>query len=254
MNSIYKELKQRIDQHKQDLIREIKAFVNSLETENRLIVEQNDKIQEFQELMNEFFKEKTTPFLVFLALKIKDALSLALSKFDEEPEYEMVRPIEEALGIKDGKIQKYRDGKMTVLYAIGALKVLENDMAMLLRGSFMGTTLKKDLAAAAERIVSRKHHDFFEVYTVGAIYQSYNAAVYKLGTEYGYPRFKYLGGLIEESRDFCVERNGHEFTREQGWEWNDMEWKGKIPGVSFFIQVGGYNCRHYLEWVKDGKD
>jgi len=52
--------------------------------------------------------------------------------------------------------------------------------------------------------------------------------------------FVYEGSIIESSREFCIERHGKEFTRADGESWNDEEWKGKIPDVDFFDQVGGF--------------
>lgn len=64
-------------------------------------------------------------------------------------------------------------------------------------------------------------------------------------------KFVYTGGLVERSRDFCIERDGLEFWRYQAEAWNDLDWAGKIEGVDFFVQVGGWNCRHYLEWLRN---
>ena len=61
--------------------------------------------------------------------------------------------------------------------------------------------------------------------------------------------FYYAGDIIKSSRPFCITRAGKIYTREQGEEWQDMEWQGKIPGQDFFTQRGGYNCRHNLMWV-----
>ena len=58
----------------------------------------------------------------------------------------------------------------------------------------------------------------------------------------------YLGGLTKDSREFCVERNGKNFTREEIEDWNKLTWHGKIPGIDVKTQCGGYRCVHYIIW------
>jgi len=76
----------------------------------------------------------------------------------------------------------------------------------------------------------------------------------------------YQGGTIKDSRDFCIERNGKVFTREEiqlfgtpqdkfGGYTNKSagEFKGKFkPSTKVYdpeTDLGGYNCRHHLGWI-----
>ena len=61
--------------------------------------------------------------------------------------------------------------------------------------------------------------------------------------------FIYNGGEIKTTRDFCEQRNGNIYTREEGLEWNTLDWQGKKPGHNVLNDAGGYNCRHYLDWI-----
>lgn len=61
--------------------------------------------------------------------------------------------------------------------------------------------------------------------------------------------FIYNGGEIKTTRDFCEQRNGNTYTREEGLEWNALDWQGKKPGHNVLNDAGGYNCRHYLDWI-----
>lgn len=61
--------------------------------------------------------------------------------------------------------------------------------------------------------------------------------------------FRYTGGLISDSRVFCVERNGKYFHKEEVREWGvrPKQWQGrdKITDKStIFTVLGGYNCKH----------
>jgi two-component sensor histidine kinase len=64
---------------------------------------------------------------------------------------------------------------------------------------------------------------------------------------------KYAGPDDEVTRDFCSEKVGKMFTAEQikSWPANQSPWDGMIPNTdrgSIFVNLGGYNCRHILEW------
>lgn len=249
LKTLYDQLMRRMAQHRKLLESHIKEFVDGLDTQGGIVVGGTEEIPRLHTHMDKFFADHTTPFLAFLAERIRRALKHVQESFDGD--YEDVKHIERALGIEGKRIVKFRDGAMTVLYGIGALKVLENDLVLMLNNSLNGEVKRKDLQQNMLRIVSRKYHDFFHTYAALALTQSYNTAQLVYAKKRGYKKFIYVGGLVEDSRDFCVERAGHEFSYEQGKEWDDMWWKGKIEGVPFFIQAGGWNCGHYIEWIKD---
>lgn len=252
LNRIYKETKPEIDKLKKELLSMVRDFIYDLETEDRVIVLQRRKLAEFQARFESFTNNRTAPVLKHLGRKIRDALVLSVENFKEDgAEIDDVAYIEQALGIHNGKIYRQRNGKMTVLFSLGAMSVIENDILILINSSFTGMVTRTDLWGAAERSINRKFYDFFEVYAMGAIFQAYNAAQLSFARKYKYEKFIYAGDIIEESREFCVQRAGNEFWRKDGESWNEQEWRGKIPGVDFFIQVGGYNCLHHIEWIKE---
>jgi hypothetical protein len=65
----------------------------------------------------------------------------------------------------------------------------------------------------------------------------------------GVTRWRYSGGTVEDSREFCVERQGRVFTTEEVKAWAVEEWQGKAYGTdeeTIFMYLGGYNCMHVL--------
>jgi hypothetical protein len=68
---------------------------------------------------------------------------------------------------------------------------------------------------------------------------------------YGFNSFIYQGDVIATSRDFCIEKVGQVFTRDDLAEWEGQDWPGKNPDVPVEISLGGYNCRHTLMWIPD---
>ena len=73
---------------------------------------------------------------------------------------------------------------------------------------------------------------------------------YALGKALGINKFRYAGGLVNDSRPFCVARDGKIFDEGAIRSWGRLgDWKGKIPGTdeaTIFIYLGGYRCRHWL--------
>jgi len=72
-----------------------------------------------------------------------------------------------------------------------------------------------------------------------------------VGMEYananGYECAIYEGGLIETSRPFCIHRNGKVFHKTEIAQFDPPN--AKPPNYNPFIDLGGYRCRHYLNWI-----
>lgn len=66
----------------------------------------------------------------------------------------------------------------------------------------------------------------------------------------GFNKFRYNGGLIADSRPFCIERNENIYEYNEIAEWADLpDWRGRMPGTNkqtIFFYLGGYRCRHWL--------
>jgi len=106
-----------------------------------------------------------------------------------------------------------------------------------------------------------RHFDTF-IYDVYA--QNDRATNYAYGRRLNLDRALYAGGLIKESRDFCIVRDGKVFTTTEierfgtpsdayGGYTNKSrgEFRGKPPQYDPFIDCGGYRCRHTLIYVDE---
>ena len=70
---------------------------------------------------------------------------------------------------------------------------------------------------------------------------------------FGNNTFKYVGPKDGDNREFCHARAGKNFRKAEIQSWASIEWEGKIPGTSsttIFQNLGGYNCRHFLQPIK----
>lgn len=65
------------------------------------------------------------------------------------------------------------------------------------------------------------------------------------GKEAGVDKWEYYGGLVEDSRPFCMKHAGKIYTENEINEiWGAEAWQGKSDGDPFIVR-GGYNCRHH---------
>jgi hypothetical protein len=59
--------------------------------------------------------------------------------------------------------------------------------------------------------------------------------------------YRYVGGTVKDSRDFCVERTEEYFHKNEIEGWASLDWGGKIPNTTkdnIFTNAGGYRCQH----------
>ena len=137
----------------------------------------------------------------------------------------------------------------------------KKELIKILKSKITGT---KDYTGTLERQFNMYAYD---------LYQQYDAAYnLTIGNEFGFNYFIYLGGLIDDSRDFCAAHNGKVWSKEEALTWKDWVpadgeypegWKVKqkdqyshpgymdVPGYDPFINRGGYHCRHKLGWIAD---
>jgi hypothetical protein len=103
------------------------------------------------------------------------------------------------------------------------------------------------------------------------VFQQYDAAYNKqIADDFEMKYFIYQGGLVEDSRDFCIEHNDRVWSVDEAKEWGTWtpakalfldEVKQKdpykipsyldYPGYQPLIDRGGYNCRHVIAYISD---
>jgi hypothetical protein len=129
----------------------------------------------------------------------------------------------------------------------------QTDYKTFVNGMKDAITGKEGVNGAYERYVKGFAHDAF----FAQAQQQDNFFADQLGLNY----FVYGGTKIKTSRPFCV--GGHDkgvnkdfesklskvFSRKDAEQFDNMEWSGKIPGIKFIVQKGGYQCRHELMWI-----
>jgi hypothetical protein len=61
--------------------------------------------------------------------------------------------------------------------------------------------------------------------------------------------FIFQGGIIKTTRPFCKQRNDRIYTRAFAEKWRDLDFKGKTDPYDPFVNLGGHNCRHSIDWI-----
>lgn len=59
----------------------------------------------------------------------------------------------------------------------------------------------------------------------------------------------YEGGIIKTTRKFCKEHNGNVYHRKEIEQFDPKV--AKPPNYNPFTDLGGYGCRHHLNWIPD---
>lgn len=70
-----------------------------------------------------------------------------------------------------------------------------------------------------------------------------------VSTGLGFEWYRYQGGLIKDSREFCIERVGKIYHKSEIEAWANLRWRGKTQNTnqdSIYSYLGGYNCQHGL--------
>ncbi len=113
-----------------------------------------------------------------------------------------------------------------------------NETKKILQTHIMGDPTK---TGALQRYYRNFTYDLYSVAdrTAGRVYADklkFNYAIYE-------------GGLVKDSREFCKVHNGKVFSREEIAKFDITE--ARPPGYDPFTDLGGYGCRHHLNWVPD---
>jgi hypothetical protein len=192
-------------------------------------------------------------FLLFLGNKIIEGTVITMADFSArgiKPVGDELKLTGKMIGMEKGKIIKggflWNVGRMAALrsrfhdYVIKAVSAGQkmNLFLKTARPLFVSTPDKESAFAA-----------FYRKYAYDSVAQSLNSVSLHIADKRGLDSFLYKGGLVKDSRPFCVTHAGNVYTREDAARFDTMSWKGKIPEVPFLIQVAGYNCRHLIQWL-----
>lgn len=127
-----------------------------------------------------------------------------------------------------------------------------------------GTVAKETLARVLKESILEKSliKRQVEQYVSEPFEKADRMASKKYAEQAGLKYMIYQGGLVRDSRDFCIARDGMAFTTEEVGKFGTPEdkfggytnkgsgeFQGKPPNYDPFRDLGGYNCRHHLNYI-----
>lgn len=166
-------------------------------------------------------------------------------------EPELRAKMNEWLGIDKGSVKK--NGYLDKIISDTSIRNSVKDLAVkniITQNGFFET--KKQLSELINGVDKTKQGKLQQYYR-NFVYDTYSISDRIVGLEYansmGYEFAIYEGGLIETSRLFCRERNGKVFHKSEIAEFDPPT--AKPPNYNPFVDLGGYGCRHHLNWISN---
>lgn len=106
-----------------------------------------------------------------------------------------------------------------------------------------------DLLRQTQRELRKSRARIATAFTTGVF--KFNTVITRLRAQTaGVTRYRYVGGTIDTTRDFCRQHNNRVYTEAEIRRIWRRTWSGKAPGDPMVVR-GGYNCRHH--WIPVGE-
>jgi hypothetical protein len=142
-------------------------------------------------------------------------------------------------------------------------RTLLNELKQLTVRAITGQFVAKEFAnQISDKIkgneqVSGGFEKYYKTYVYDTLQESDRAYGKIMADEFKMDYAVYQGGIIVDSREFCIEHNDNVYNREEIADftnWRDStgnvpSYISKFPGYDPFIHCGGFNCRHSLSWI-----
>lgn len=212
-----------------------------------------EKSNSSDSVFDDAFKTFIGAFLLFLGNKILKGADLVVKDMEvrgiSTVDYNK-KLTEKMIGFVDGKVVRggyiWNLGKMSVLRA----KLHDYIIKSISSAQKMNLVLKnvKPMFVSKGKVKS-DFSKYYSRYAYDSIQQATNSIALYIANKNGLNRFEYFGGLVKNSRPFCIEHHGQIFTRKDAQRFEEMSWKGKNFDVPFLISVGGYQCFHTIKWL-----
>jgi hypothetical protein len=257
LEAAYEQLEKRISEQEDEFVSMFVGYISKFyvdDTRLKDTIGNYNMVYKINDLFDEAYDIFITPFLVWYASTLMESANISRKYFEDLGEKTSDKDTEYVaamVGYVGGRVVK--NSFLWNLGHMGELRQRLQDMVI----NAISSTQKLSVAIRNIKPIfksSKKSRSTLSKYYLKFAYEPImhilSTTSYRLAKKYGYTHFAYSGGLVEKSRSFCIERNGNTYTLEEGKSWNNLDWNGKIDGLDFFIQIGGYNCRHYLEFKK----
>jgi len=141
--------------------------------------------------------------------------------------------------------------KSTLGATIAAARPVESELHAWVVRSMASNKPFNDFLGEIGTVVPEKFDRYYKTHLYDMGMQFERISNNRYAEELGLTHFIYAGGVIDTTRQFCADRAFKAFSLDQAREWNDLSWRGKIEGEDVLVALGGYNCRHYMDYITE---
>jgi uncharacterized protein YaiE (UPF0345 family) len=151
----------------------------------------------------------------------------------------------------------YKTGKViegSYIYRLGKMDAIRNQIADYINHSISTNADWKTFQSGMKEMISgnAKVDGSLVRYSKQYIHDTARQASQTIDNafadKFGLVYFLYFGDEIETTRPFCRSRFGKVFHKDDVKNWPD-DLPYFQPNYNFFIDRGGYNCRHQIRWI-----
>jgi hypothetical protein len=250
------ELEDKVSEMESDMNDLVVAYLSTFAVDDKTLVNFSSNYEHANSsdsVFDEAYKTFIGAFLIFLGNKIVKSVKLTVSDFESKGiaavgnEEKLVGKM---IGFVDGKV--VRGGYLANLGKMSSLRQVFHDYIVRAISSGQKMNLFIKNAKPLFKTVGDKKSSFASYYTKYAydsVQQATNSIALYVANKRNLNRFEYHGGLVKNSRQFCIEHHGQIYTRKDAAEFEKQVWKGKNPDVPFLISVGGFQCFHTINWL-----
>lgn len=240
-------------------------FVSKLDIESGVIKQSKRNLNlttTIKKIFDNFNKKFNSVALIGLVDDVQESMSLTDTYFQTfTTKSNMERISKKSKGIVLSSLGVDSNGKLIKDGFIDGFindQTVKNAVAQAAQRNIVSRTklsdFRKDLktiirgAPEAEGGLLARH---YRTYAYDAYAQTDRAYNDLIAVELELQGFRYAGGKIKTTRDFCCQRNNLYFTRSEAEKWKGLNFQGKNSGYVPLKDLGGYNCRHRTRWVSN---
>jgi len=219
------------------------------------------KLNNIDNVLNEFTTTFTDATLKPLAVDMLSMTTLSVNYFkDIGFKKATLDKIAKNLDFLHERIGLDKKGKIIVgsyIDRLGKMQGVKDNIAAYINNSIAQRSGKTAFTKGfKELLLTEKGHNgamarYMKQYVHDTIYQLKRSNDDYMAVQLGLDNAIYQGTVIDTTRDFCASRVGNIYTREEieGWKTKDEPYFP--PNYDPFIDMGGYNCRHWWDWISD---
>lgn len=259
MAELEREFRLRVEAIERDLSVRLRSEFSTLKVDNmgRIVASTSNVYytRRINRVFDEIRKEQQKGLIPWLVQSIKGLLGLNKAYFDglgvnnKATDREIRRIMLASFGYDDARKQVLPGGFLDSLLAFEQpRRTITQQLTRAVLGGTAFVLLMRGVSKSLEvgkGLISRLLKPIVSNTFLEVDRRAQSGYAEKLGLDYAL----YSGTIMEATRDFCEKRNQNVYTREEVAKWDNLQWQGKIPNVSIFVQVGGYNCRHHFSWM-----